>query len=70
MAKEDFCFNYYDGDAARDMAHMNRLERGAYSDLVMSQRKFGHLGMHLIKKTLGHDFNDVWEAIEVVLIKD
>ncbi len=39
MAKEDFCFTYYDGDAARDMAHMNRLERGAYTDVIISQRK-------------------------------
>jgi len=67
MAKEDFCFTYYDGDAARDMAHMNRLERGAYSDLIVSQRKFGRLSMSLIKKTLGHDFDQVWESLEVVL---
>lgn len=70
MAKEDFCFTYYDGDAARDMAHMNRLERGAYGDLIVSQRKFGHLSLSLIKKTLGNDFDTVWEAVEIILIKD
>lgn len=70
MAKEDFCFTYYDGDAARDMAHMNRLERGAYSDLIVSQRKFGHLRLSLIKKTLGNDFDDVWESLEIILKKD
>ena len=43
MAKADFCFTYYDGDATRDMAHMNRLERGAYTDVVIQQRQRGHL---------------------------
>jgi hypothetical protein len=70
MAKEDFCFTYYDGDAARDMAHMNRLERGCYTDLIISQRKFGHLSFPLIKKTLGNDFTAVWESLEIILKKD
>lgn len=70
MAKEDFCFTYYDGDAARDMAHMNRLERGGYHDLIVSQRKFGHLSLALIKKTLGSDFDQVWDAIKIVLKTD
>ncbi|MEP7111365.1 MAG: hypothetical protein ABI760_25440 [Ferruginibacter sp.] len=70
MAKEDFCFNYYDGDASRDMAHMNRLERGAYNDFIISQRKFGHLSLELIKKTMGNDFNEVWVALEIILMKD
>lgn len=70
MAKEDFCFTYYDGDAARDKAHMNRLERGGYEDLITSQRKFGHLSLLLIKKTLGGDFEDIWEALEIILKKD
>lgn len=70
MAKEDFCFTYYDGDAARDMAHMNRLERGGYSDIIVSQRKFGRLSLAFIKKTLGSDFDVVWEAIRVVLKTD
>src|SRR5688500_12482187 len=70
MAKTDFCFTYYDGDAARDMAHMNRLERGGYGDLIISQRKFGHLSLDRIKKTLGKDFPDIWDCIELVLVKD
>ena len=56
MAKEDFCFTYYDGDAARDTTHMNRIERGAYHDLIISQRKFGHLTIDQVKKILGRDF--------------
>jgi hypothetical protein len=67
VAKEDFCFTYYDGDAARDMAHMNRLERGGYGDLIVSQRKFGHLSLALIKKTLGSDFDVIWDALRIVL---
>ncbi len=70
MAKEDFCFTYYDGDAARDMTHMNRLERGAYSDLIISQRKFGRLTLRMIKKTLGNDFTSVWENLELILKKE
>jgi hypothetical protein len=67
MAKEDFCFTYYDGDAARDTTHMNRLERGAYHDLVISQRKFGHLTLDQIKKILGKDFTECWPAIELIM---
>lgn len=70
MAKSDFCFTYYDGDAARDMSHMNRLERGAYTDLIISQRKFGHLTKDQIKKTLGNDFGSVWESVSLVLKVD
>jgi len=70
MAKEDFCFTYYDGDAARDTTHMNRLERGAYHDLILSQRKFGHLTLEQIKKILGRDFDECWPANELVLKTD
>jgi hypothetical protein len=68
MAKQDFCFTYYDGDATRDTAHMNRLERGAYHDLVISQRKFGRLTIDQIKKILSKDFTDCWPAIELIMI--
>jgi hypothetical protein len=67
MAKEDFCFTYYDGDAARDTTHMNRLERGAYHDVIISQRKFGHLTLDQIKKILGKDFNECWPALELIM---
>jgi len=70
MAKEDFCFTYYDGDAARDTTHMNRLERGAYHDIVISQRKFGHLTGAQVTKILGRDFDECWPAIELIMIKD
>lgn len=70
MAKEDFCFTYYDGDALRDMSHMNRLERGAYNDLVLQIRKFGHITIEQIKKCLGKDFETCWESVELVLKKD
>jgi thioesterase domain-containing protein len=70
MAKEDFCFTYYDGDALRDMSHMNRLERGAYNDLVLQIRKFGRITLEQIKKILGKDFESCWDSIELVLKKD
>lgn len=68
MAKEDFCFTFYDGDATRDASHMNRLERGAYYDLIIAQRKFGRLSIDQIKKVLGKDFDDVWPALELSLL--
>lgn len=70
MAKEDFCFTYYDGDAARDKAHMNRLERGAYDDIISAQRKRGHLSLSDIKKVLGNDFDSCWGAMEWILKMD
>lgn len=70
MAKEDFCFTYYDGDAARDKAHLSRLERGAYDDLISAQRKRGHLSLDDIKKVLSKDFECCWPALEWILKKD
>jgi hypothetical protein len=70
MAKEDFCFTYYDGDAARDKAHMTRLQRGAYDDIISAQRKRGHLSLEDIKRVLSKDFEECWTAIEWVLLKD
>src|SRR6185436_10497627 len=67
MAKEDFCFTYYDGDAARDKAHMSRLERGAYDDLISAQRKRGHLSLDDIKKVLSKDFEECWPSLQWVL---
>lgn len=69
MAK-DPAFLFYDGDAARDVSHMNRLERGAYFDLIQSQRKFGGYTVEQARKILGKDFDEVWPAIELILSKD
>lgn len=70
MAKEDFCFTYYDGDAARDMQHMDRLCRGAYNDLVIMQRKVGKLTMEHIKAVLGSDFEKCWPPLSYILKSD
>lgn len=70
MAKEDFCFTYYDGDAARDKAHMTRLERGAYDDIISAQRKRGHLSIEDIKRVLSKDFETCWSSLEWILQKD
>lgn len=69
MAK-DPAFLFYDGDAARDVSHMNRLERGCYFDLIQAQRKFGGYTVEQARKILGKDFETCWEAIELVLSKD
>ena len=55
MAKEDFCFTYYDGDAARDMSHMTRLQRGAYGDIISAIRKFGHISLDQARMILPID---------------
>lgn len=69
MAK-DPAFLFYDGDAARDVSHMNRLERGCYFDLIQAQRKFGRLSEDIIKKVLGKDFNDCWDSVKICLTYD
>ena len=63
----DPAFLFYDGDAARDVSHMNRLERGAYFDLLQLQRKIGRLPLDQIKKMLGKDFDSVWESLKICL---
>jgi hypothetical protein len=70
MARENFCFTYYDGDAARDKAHMTRLERGGYDDIISAQRKRGHLSTSDLKRVLGKDFDECWPSIEWILKKD
>lgn len=70
MAKEDFCYTYYDGDAARDKAHMDRLERGAYDDLISLQRKVGPFTLDQAKKVLSKDFVECWPAQEMILKTD
>jgi len=58
---------FNDGDAARDVSHMNRLERGAYFDLIQAQRKFGGYTVEQARKILGKDFDEIWPSIEMVL---
>jgi hypothetical protein len=67
---KDPAFLFYDGDAARDVSHMNRLERGAYFDLIQAQRKFGGYTMEQARKILGKDFEEVWPALELILTMD
>lgn len=64
---KDPAFLYYDGDAARDVSHMNRLERGCYFDLIQAQRKFNGFTVEQARKILGKDFEECWPAIELIL---
>ena len=64
---KDPAFLFYDGDAARDVSHMNRLERGCYFDLIQAQRKFGGYTVEQARKILGKDFDDCWSSIELIL---
>lgn len=67
---KDPAFLFYDGDAARDVSHMNRLERGCYFDLIQAQRKFHGITIEQARKILGKDFESCWSALELVLSKD
>lgn len=64
---KDPAFLFYPADAAEDVSHMNRLERGCYFDIVQAQKKFGRLNLSLIKKILGHDFDGCWDSIKICL---
>lgn len=66
----DPAFLFYDGDAAKDVSHMNRLERGCYFDLIQAQRKFGRMSLDLIKKILGREFDTCWESVKICLTYD
>lgn len=63
----DPAFLFYDGDAARDVSHMNRLERGAYFDFIQAQRKFGGVTVEQARKIIGKDFDACWPSLEMVL---
>lgn len=63
----DPAFLFYDGDAARDVSHMNRLERGAYFDFIQAQRKFGGVTVEQARKILSKDFDACWPSLEMVL---
>lgn len=64
---KDPAFLFYDGDAARDVSHMNRLERGCYFDFIQAQKKFGGLTLAAVKKVLGKDFDECWPALNMCL---
>lgn len=67
---KDPAFLFYDGDAARDVSHMSRLERGCYFDLIQALRKFHGITTEQARKILGSDFDTCWESIEMILSKD
>lgn len=69
MAK-DPAFLFYPSNASEDTQFMNRLERGAYFDLLKAQKMFGRFTIDQVKKVLGGDFQSCWPAIELVLTKD
>jgi hypothetical protein len=67
---KDPAFLFYPGSASEDTQFMNRLERGAYFDLLKAQKKFRKFSLSLVKKVLGGDFEVCWPAIESVLEKE
>ncbi len=67
---KDPAFLFYDADAARDVAYLNRLERGCYFDLILAQKKFGSMNLQLIKRILGNDFELCWKNLEIGLCCD
>jgi hypothetical protein len=67
---KDPAFLFYPGSASEETQFMNRLERGAYFDLLKAQKKFRKFSLILIRKVLGGDFEVCWPAIESVLEKE
>jgi hypothetical protein len=63
----DPAFLFYPADASEDTQFMNRLERGAYFDLVKCQRIFGGFTVVQLRKVLGNDFDTVKDALLAVL---
>ncbi len=64
---KDPAFLFYPADASEDTQFMNRLERGAYFDLVKSQRIFGGFTMVQLRKVLGADFETVKDSILAIM---
>jgi hypothetical protein len=66
MAK-DPAFLFYSADAAEDTQHLDRLERGAYFDILKAQKRFGKFTLEQLHKVLGNDFEKVWPALKMCL---
>lgn len=66
MAK-DPAFLFYPAEASEDTQFLNRLERGAYFDLLKAQKRFGRFTLEQITKVLGSDFEAVWPALKICL---
>jgi hypothetical protein len=66
MAK-DPAFLFYPADASEETQFMNRLERGAYFDILKAQKKFGKFSKEQLTKVLGSDFEACWPSLELVL---
>jgi hypothetical protein len=67
MSRNDPAFLFYPGDASEDTQFMNRLERGAYFDVLKAQKRYGRFSFDMIKKVLGNDFENVWPALKICL---
>ena len=67
---KDPAFLFYPADASEDTQFMNRLERGAYFDIVKSQRLFHGFTVVQLRKILGKDFDEVWPSIELILKRE
>lgn len=59
---KDPAFLFYVGDWLGGTILMNRLQKGAYIDLLMAQFNQGHMHIDQIKTLLGDDF-ELWDSI-------
>lgn len=62
MAK-DFAFLFYVNDWAGGTQWMNRLQKGAYIDLLLFQVNNTSFTLDEVKMILGSDFNDTWPVL-------
>lgn len=64
---KDPAFLFYPADASEDTQFMNRLERGAYFDILKAQKRFGKFSIETLRKVLGNDFESCWPALKPCL---
>lgn len=62
----EFTFNCK--EAAMAVSHMNRLQRGAYFDVLIAQTKFYLISENDLHRILGKDYNKVFDAIKSTLV--
>lgn len=68
--RRDPAFLFFPGEALVDMTGFDRVQRGAYLDLVMAQFSKGHLMPDLCRGILWDDYDHCWPAISGIMEKD
>ena len=60
---KDPAFLFYPNDYLGGTMGLTFEQKGAYIDLLMMQFNRGHMTLHMIGQMLGHNFDNIWDAI-------